>query len=221
MPVSLDWSAIDTVLLDMDGTILDLHYDNFFWLQYLPGAFAAKNNIDEQESREILKAKFDSQKGKLNWYCLDYWTRELDLDIVSLKKEIEHKVAFRPKAVDFLKYLNQIQKRVILATNAHQQVLEIKLLNTQFHQYFEELVSSHEFGLPKEEQGFWMCLEERLGFDKNRTLFIDDSIDVLNSAQEYGIRFLLGIEQPDSQQKPRSMKPYGTLSCFSEIMAIE
>ncbi|HNG60363.1 MAG TPA: haloacid dehalogenase, partial [Cellvibrionaceae bacterium] len=39
----IPWQAIDTLLLDMDGTLLDLHYDNYFWLEYLPRAFAAKN----------------------------------------------------------------------------------------------------------------------------------------------------------------------------------
>ena len=29
----LAWRDIDTVLLDMDGTLLDLHYDNHFWLE--------------------------------------------------------------------------------------------------------------------------------------------------------------------------------------------
>ncbi|HBT55971.1 MAG TPA: haloacid dehalogenase, partial [Pseudomonas sp.] len=32
----LNWNAIDTVLLDMDGTLLDLHFDNHFWLEHMP-----------------------------------------------------------------------------------------------------------------------------------------------------------------------------------------
>ena len=34
----LNWSKIDTVLLDMDGTLLDLHYDSHFWLNVIPAA---------------------------------------------------------------------------------------------------------------------------------------------------------------------------------------
>ncbi|NLD01354.1 MAG: haloacid dehalogenase, partial [Gammaproteobacteria bacterium] len=41
----LPWAHIDTVLLDMDGTLLDLHFDNFFWLKYLPQCYAEKNNL--------------------------------------------------------------------------------------------------------------------------------------------------------------------------------
>ena len=38
----IDWNAINTVLLDMDGTILDLHFDNYFWKEYVPQKYAEK-----------------------------------------------------------------------------------------------------------------------------------------------------------------------------------
>ncbi len=219
MEISIDWQQIDTVLLDMDGTILDLHFDNYFWGEYLPLAYAEKNQLHIDDSIAHLKPMFEATQGTLNWYCLDYWTEQLQLDIVALKKQIEHKVAFRPKAIEFLQFLNLQKKQVFLATNAHQKALEIKLLNAQFHDYFEELITSHEFGVPKEEQVFWRKLQQRIGFKKERTLFIDDSLAVLQSAQQFGIKHLLGIEQPDSQQPPRPMKPYVAVSCFTEIMA--
>ena len=34
----LDWTSIDTVLLDMDGTLLDLRFDNWFWQEHVPDA---------------------------------------------------------------------------------------------------------------------------------------------------------------------------------------
>ena len=36
-----DWRAIDTVLLDMDGTLLDLRFDNYFWLELVPRKYGA------------------------------------------------------------------------------------------------------------------------------------------------------------------------------------
>ena len=27
----IDWTQLDTILLDMDGTLLDLEFDNHFW----------------------------------------------------------------------------------------------------------------------------------------------------------------------------------------------
>lgn len=221
MKTALNWKAIDTVLLDMDGTILDLHFDNYFWLTYLPEKFASKHNITFEHAFEKLSQQFNAIKGTLNWYCLDYWTDTLQMDIVGLKKDIQHKVAFRPQALSFLKFLKQHDKRVYLATNAHPKSLEIKQLNTRFHQYFDELITSHTFGAPKEQQLFWQQLQTKIEFDSAKTLFIDDSVAVLTSAQQFGIEYLLGIAQPDSQKPPQSMAPFNVIEDFTDIMLSE
>jgi 5'-nucleotidase len=38
MVPEFDWREIDTVLLDMDGTLLDLEFDSHFWLSLVPQA---------------------------------------------------------------------------------------------------------------------------------------------------------------------------------------
>ena len=85
---NLDWDQIDTILLDLDGTLLDLNFDLEFWLEYVPEAYSKKNNIDFQHAKEIVISKINSQEGKLNWYCLDFWEEELQLDIMKLKNDI-------------------------------------------------------------------------------------------------------------------------------------
>ena len=50
----IDWDDIDTVLLDMDGTLLDLHFDNFFWMHYMPRRYAEIHQRDEADSRRQL-----------------------------------------------------------------------------------------------------------------------------------------------------------------------
>jgi len=214
----INWSEIKTVLLDMDGTILDLSFDNYFWSHYVPQAYAVKQEMSFNEAMVQLKPQFIELQGTLNWYCLDYWSEALGLDIVALKAEISDRVAFREGAVDFLNFLKEQPIDVYLATNAHPKALEIKLLSSSFHHYFDDLISSHEFGVPKEDQQFWHALQERIGFDCESTLFIDDSLSVLNSAREFGIRHLFGIAQPDSQQQARNMLPYHALESFDEIV---
>ncbi len=216
----LPWKDIDTVLLDMDGTILDLHFDNFFWLTYLPKVYAEIHRVSFDEAKQKLTEQFDSIRGTLNWYCLDYWSSTLDIDIVEHKKTIAHKVAFRPQALEFLKFLNEQKKQVYLVTNAHQKSLEIKMLNNNFHEYFDELISSHEFGAPKEEQAFWQQLHERIDFDKQKALFIDDGLSILHSAAKFGIEHIMGIAQPDSKQPARSMSPFYTIEQFQDIMKL-
>ena len=198
----INWQEISTVLLDMDGTLLDLHFDNHFWLEHLPKRFAEINAIPPTEATQALVAKFNAQQGRLNWYCLDYWSRELDLDISALKREIQHLIRFRPHVETFLEELKNTHHRVILVTNAHRKSLELKLEHARLDQYMDLIVSSHDLQLPKEDVRFWEKLRLLENFDPNTTLLIDDSLAVLRSAQNYGIRHLLTIMLPDSQ-KPR------------------
>lgn len=213
----IDWSTIDTVLLDMDGTLLDLHFDNYFWLQHLPLRYAEHHGRPLEEVRNELVRRFEREQGTLNWYCLDYWTRELGLNIRQLKEEVQHLIAFRPHVQDFLAELQQSHHRLILVTNAHRQSLSLKLAMTGLDRYFDRLVSSHDFGLPKENPAFWAKLQELEPFDPQRTLVIDDSPSVLRAAREFGIRHILTILQPDSRGEPREIREFVGLDSFERI----
>lgn len=82
-----DWSAIDTVLLDMDGTILDLKFDHHFWLELVPTKFAAQNALTVDAAKARLMPLFAAKQGTLEWYSIDHWSRELDLDLPALNRE--------------------------------------------------------------------------------------------------------------------------------------
>jgi len=214
----IDWKQVDTVLLDMDGTLLDLHFDNFFWLHHLPQRYAVAHNVDEAAARERLIALFEAQRGNLNWYCVDYWSRELNIDIAALKSEIRHLIAIRPYTQAFLAWLQQGPQRVVLVTNAHNKSLDLKLQETGIDQYFDALVSSHDYGYPKEAQEFWQRLQQEHPFDPARTLFIDDSAPVLASAEKFGIRYLLTLLQPDSRLAPREVTQYPGFHHFDALV---
>jgi HAD superfamily hydrolase (TIGR01509 family) len=214
----IDWSQVDTVLLDMDGTLLDLHYDNFFWLHYLPQRYAAAHAIDEAEARERLIALFEAQRGNLNWYCVDYWSDALSVDIAALKAEIRHLIAIRPYTQAFLRWLQQGPQRVLLVTNAHRKSLDLKMQQTGIGEYFDALVCSHDYGSPKEGQAFWRRLQQEHPFDATRTLFIDDSAPVLAAAERFGIRYLLTLLQPDSRLAPREVVQYPGFHHFDELV---
>ena len=216
----INWQEIDTVLLDMDGTLLDLHYDNHFWLEHLPKHYALRNNKKLGEVKDELFQRIMSQKGTLNWYCLDYWSEQLSLDIPALKREIKHMIKIRPFVEEFLKQLHNAHQEVILVTNAHRHGLDIKLKHTGIDQWFNHVVVSHDINAPKEDQHFWHQLQLKHPFDKHRTLFIDDSISVLESANTYGIKHLLTLLQPDSQQAKRTFTEFPSIHHFDEIMPV-
>jgi len=213
----MNWKKIDTVLLDMDGTLLDLHYDNHFWMKHLPKRYAEIQKISIEESERLLYKHILDLEGTLNWYCLDYWSESLGIDIPLLKKETKYKIKHRPYVIDFLSALRKNNKKIYLVTNSHPAGIQLKFEATDIEPYFDEVISSHQFRLPKEQQGFWQALSEHIIFEPERTLFIDDNISVLNAAVEFGIKHILGIHQPDSQ-KQRILRDVPAIHHFDEIM---
>ena len=214
----INWNTIDTVLLDMDGTLLDLHYDNYFWSEHLPREYARKHKISETESSERLHRQISNERGTLQWYSLDHWSQQLDMDIPALKREIQHMIRLRPFALEFLKQLHRSAMDVVLVTNAHRKTLEIKMDNVDITGWFDRVVISHDLEAPKEEQGFWHRLQEIHPFNPAKTLLIDDTESVLASARHYGIAHLLTLLQPDSSRQKRLDTEFPGIHHFDEIM---
>lgn len=218
MAIEIDWSNIDDVMLDMDGTLLDLHFDNHFWLEYVPIKYAEENGISLEESKARLMKQYKEIEGTLNWYCLDHWSQKLELDIALLKEEVDHLIAVHPYVVDFLEALNAADKRTILVTNAHQKALALKMKKTRLDHHFDEIITSHQIGHPKESQAFWTGLQSSLPFDPGRTLFVDDSISVLKSAREYGIAHLIAVLKPDTKSPSRQFNDFNGVENFKVLL---
>lgn len=214
----IDWSRINTVLLDMDGTLLDLHFDTHFWLTHLPQRYAQVYGMDEIAAREQLLTLIDSEKGSLNWYCLDYWTKRLGLDVRKLKEEVRDRIAFRPHVQDFLRQLREQGLRTVIVTNAHQGSLSLKLETVGLEALVDRIYSTHSFGKPKEDPTFWADLQQVEAFELHDTLLIDDSIPVLDSARRFGFEHLLAILAPDSRQPPRPAPGYIGIHHFDEVL---
>lgn len=214
----LDWNTIDTVLLDMDGTLLDLHFDNHFWLEHVPRRYAEARGIDELAARDELLGRYRDIQGTLDWYCVDHWSRELGLDIALLKEEVEHLIQVHPHVTDFLDTLAATGKRRILVTNAHQKSLALKMRKTRLGGRLDQVVCAHDLGLPKEDAAFWDRLQATAPFDVRRTLFVDDSLAVLRSARRYGIANLIAILQPDTQQAVRVVDEFPAVRGFSQLL---
>lgn len=215
----LDWRQIDTVLLDMDGTLLDLHFDNYFWLEHLPKRWSELSSISLTDAKQQLEAEYHELHGKIEWYCLDYWTKRLALPITELKREVMDKIQMRPDSPAFLTALKNSGRQVILVTNAHPDSLSLKIERTTLASYIDTLVSTHEFGVTKEQQELWQRLQQRFGFDPKRTLFVDDSLPILHSAQRFGIAHLLAIANPDSQKPSRAITEFPAVEDYSVLLA--
>lgn len=215
---ALNWHSIDTVLLDMDGTLLDLAFDNWFWLELIPREYAAARGLELEMARRALVPKFTSVAGTLPWYCIDHWTAELELDIRSLTRGHLAQVKFLPGADGFLKRLAELDKRVVLVTNAHPETLDIKNEKVALKEFFDACYSTHEFLAPKENAAFWPRLLQTEEFSKERTLFVDDSLPVLQCAAAFGIAHLRAIRCPDSNQPPKTTAPFSSVDRIDELL---
>lgn len=212
------WQSIDTVLLDMDGTLLDLHFDNYFWLQHLPVKYAEHHGVAPDQALAHLTKQMEDKVGQLEWYCLDYWSDLTSMPITELKKDVQHKIQFRPHVPDFLAALRAAGKRTVIVTNAHRGSVDLKMNQTGLDTMVDRVISSHDYQYPKEAQGFWQCLMEDEPFDLERTVLIDDSEPVLESAKQFGLVHLLSICQPDSQKPKRDAGGFKSVDHFSHIM---
>ena len=219
---TLDWNDIDTVLLDMDGTLLDLHFDNYFWLEHLPKRYAEHHNLDYTTAREKLHSHIKETEGTLQWYCLDHWSEVVKMDIPLLKREISEKIQMRQHTQAFLMFLKAQKKQVILVTNAHRDGLEIKLEKADLRPWLDEIVSSHDYQIPKESPVFWESLQKAHPFEPEKALFIDDTPRIIAQAQAQGIKHLVCITHPDSQKPPRAAcdQPCLYIRDFDEILPI-
>lgn len=213
----IQWDAIDTVLLDMDGTLLDLYFDNHFWMHYLPQKYAEAHHLSLDAAKTQLFEAFSRHRGTLNWYCLDFWASETGLDIVNLKRDVTTHISPRPNALTFLEKVRASGRQSVLVTNAHRDSLDLKLQHVPLDLHLDAMISSHDLGLPKEDITFWNRLQEVLHYDRSRTLLIDDNLSVLRSAQQAGIAFTLGVLQPDSKAPPVDTGEFIGLDCFSSI----
>ena len=214
----LNWNDIDTVLLDMDGTLLDRHFDDHFWLEHVPRTYAAKHQIPLEAAKETLYALFRSQEMTLNWTDLDYWSDRLGLDIPLLKRDVDHLIAVHPFVMEFLLFLRRHGKAVHLVTNAHGKTLDLKMHKTRIGPYFHRIVSAHDIGLPKEDVRFWAALQKRIAYDPHRTLLGEDSETNLETARQAGIRELIYISGFSSSVVPVASTRFTSVRHFGELI---
>jgi len=213
----VDWDVIDTVLVDMDGTLLDLNFDTFFWREVVPQRYASLHNLTVPVAQAALAPRFEAKVGTLEWYCLDHWASDLGLDLKTLKHEHREHIRFLPGAQEFLASVRARGKRLVIVTNAHRDTFAVKAERTGIYRLVDSVVCSHDFAAPKESAAFWRALEAREPFDTSRTLLIEDSLTVLAAARAYGLTHVIAIRRPDSQLPPRAIEEFAAIDGVFEL----
>ena len=218
IPPNFIWEEIDTVLLDMDGTLLDKHFDDYFWEQYLPEHYSLENDISIEEAKGELFSRYRNVENTLSWADASFWSSELGLDIPGLKLRINHLIGVHPYVIEFLEFCLKLRKKLYLVTNAHSSTLSIKLEKTAIGPWFDQIICAEEIGYAKEELLFWQKLETTLGYNKERTLLVDDTEKVLYTAEDYGMKHLLFVAKPSSRKKIEYSARYPSIVYFKELL---
>jgi Predicted hydrolase (HAD superfamily) len=164
----LKTKEISYILLDMDGTLLDKYFDDYFWGHLVPEKYAEKHKLTFGKAKEELFSKYRSQEGTLNWTDVDYWSRELKLDIIALKEQIRHLIEVHPHVEDFLREMRSRKKHIWIVTNAHYKVLSMKLKKTELGKYLDGAITSFDMGIPKEYLEFWERAQRGLVLKRRR-----------------------------------------------------
>ncbi len=212
------WREVDKVFFDLDGTLLDRYFDDYFWEQFVPEVYSSKNKIDIDQSRQLLIMTYKSVQNTLQWTDLDYWSEKLGLDIAALKYEVRHLIQSRPQVTELMNHIKSLGKEIYLVTNAHPKALQIKMEQVDLTNWFKARICSKEVGAAKEQPEFWHKFMKIIPFEKDTTLFVDDNTKVLETAREFGIKHLVHIAKPSSKVAAQYCNQYRSIGNFQELI---
>lgn len=215
----INWKLIDTIFLDMDGTLPDLYYDNFIWEIAIPQEYMKQRGIMLKQADLLIKKLIDKHRGTLNAYCLKYWSKLLNINLLNLHYKHRDKIKFRDGAEEFLNKLQKQNLNVFLVTNADDDNLKLKLSITCLNKHVKEIYSAHKLGYAKEQQEFWLKLQDKIQFSKNSSILIDDNKHVLSAAQKFGLGDLFLIDKPCSMTKRINSAEYKIVKDFKQLFS--
>lgn len=189
------------VLFDMDGTLLDLHFDSFIWLECVPKQWAELKKCTLLEATQDLIAFYQRHHGTLRWYSTRFWHEQLGIDIMALQRQYRARIAPRPHCFELLTALQQRHIDCWLVTNADESTLALKLETIALRPYFKVIISSERTGYAKEQANFWQYLVDHHQLSPQDAWLLDDNGQVLTSAAAFGIKTCFGITRPDMQRE--------------------
>ena len=196
-------SGPDHLLLDLDGTLLDSHFDDYFWEELIPDIIARRDGITPPAARQQLLALYNEARFSLRWADVNYWSEQLGVDIVALKRQQSHLIRLHPGAGDFLRRAKKSGLSLHLVTDAHPRTLTIKFEKVDIRGFFDTIICAEDVGAAKSEIGFWRSLPA-MGYDLGRCLLVDDNLAVLRQASRVGIAACIHITRPNSRRASQS-----------------
>ena len=220
MSTPLPWHQIDTVLLDMDGTLIDLHFDSHLWQTLVPVRYAERLGLPLAEAKAQIDTHYHAVNGTSTGTAWITGPGRSGSTSAPSNRRSWRRSSGAPTSFPSWPHSKAAGKQVVLFTNAHPASLSVKDARLGLAQHLDLMVSTHELGWSKESQHCWQALAERLAFDPARTLFVDDSERILAASAEFGIAHQLGIRHPDSQMPPLTFQHFPALDDYADLLPL-
>lgn len=215
----IDWDEIDTVLLDMDGTLIDLHHEDVFWSEMVPKAYAKKHGMELPDAKKVVFHEYEKKSPRsLMWGDVSRWEKELGLPVRSMRRRIKPLVKLHPHTLRFLRFLKKRNKRVHLVTAADPKDIDIEMAHTKIGEYFDGIYTIIDLGVTKHYPLFWKRLQSKINFDKNRTLLAEDNESILRAAKKFGIKYVVFKSKSSSRKPPRVPKGLFCVHHFDDLL---
>ena len=180
----------------MDGTLLDLRFDNWFWQEHVPAVYAAAHGLEPEAALAPPMPRFAAARGRLDWYCIDYWSRELGLDIRAIKRGVREQVAWIPGAEAFLVRLRALGKRRVLLTNAHPETLAIKDEHVDLVGHLDPVYSTIRSARRRRTRSSGRGSRPRRPSTRRARCSSMTACRCWRAARDYGIAWLRAIRRP-------------------------
>ena len=103
-------NTLKIISFDVDGTLVDLEYNDLIWFKEIPELVARKKNISFEESLKLVKEEYTKLgERNLNWYDINYWISYFSLEISPNKifEKYESQVKIFPEAIPLLEELRK------------------------------------------------------------------------------------------------------------------
>jgi putative hydrolase of the HAD superfamily len=127
-------------------------------------------------------------------------------------------IGFLPGAEEFLQSLRRMDKRVTIVTNAHATGVAVKSAKTGLDRHVDRIIDAFEVGFLKMRPEYWPSCRRLVGFDPQRSLYMDDDERCLAAARQFGIAHLIHSAKSSSQLPSAPATQFVSVSSFTALV---
>ena len=106
--------SLKIISFDVDGTLVDLEYNDLIWFKEIPELVAKKKKISFEKSLKFVHEEYAKLgEHNLNWYDINYWISYFGIEISPDKifEKYEPQVKIYPEVIPLLE---ELKKKYIL-----------------------------------------------------------------------------------------------------------